>query len=721
MVELIEMKFGKDTHTVSRKTWALKYAKRGWPVLPLHTAKDGQCSCGNSCDRPGKHPRTTHGVKDATTNRRQTRVWWKKWPDSNIGIATGRQVGILVLDIDPRNGGLDTLQNLKAELGSLPDTATANTGGGGQHLFFRHPTFPVRKDNAGKLLGPGVDVLSDGCYVVAPPSRHGSGRRYAWADGKSPSDVEVAKLPKVWRDRLRGTTADAQPPATPEREADGLIREGERNNYLTRQAGAMQRSGMSADAIVAGLLAENGAKCTPPLDKSEVKQIAKSIRKYTALNEGTDAAEALMHVVLDRRFDGGKHLLLGADHRFWHYDGRLWRPVPEEWVSGRVLESIQHNPVKNQRTAALLSQVLALLKAKLAVASDLLSFVASPPPVINCANGELWIADDGSVELRTHSPASHLRHCLDVAYDPDAKCREYDRTVLEIFGKADKPEAMVRHWNELMGYIIQPSRNIPIVAILYGRGDNGKTKLVRTITRLLGPDLVYSQRVDELEKNRFTMGALFGKYLLVDDDVRAGARLPDGILKTISEAKEATGELKFGPSFSFVVRTVPVLLCNNVPSLADLSHGMQRRLMVIPFDRTFTDQDRDRSLFDRIWANELSGVLNRALEGYRRIVQRESNLKRPSAVQSATSHWLTQANPLPAFIQQQCNPVPGNGCTMQDFYAAYSSWTRSMGYTLTQTQQVVDRNLTHLGYATKKSNKGKVVVGLALGKTVPSI
>jgi putative DNA primase/helicase len=74
---------------------------------------------------------------------------------------------------------------------------------------------------------------------------------------------------------------------------------------------------------------------------------------------------------------------------------------------------------------------------------------------------------------------------------------------------------------------------------------------------------------------------------------RAGARLPDGVLKTISEAKQVTGELKYQPSFNFVVRTVPVLLCNNVPSLADLSHGMLRRLMVIPFDRTFAEVDKD--------------------------------------------------------------------------------------------------------------------------------
>src|SRR5271166_5539942 len=110
----------------------------------------------------------------------------------------------------------------------------------------------------------------------------------------------------------------------------------------------------------------------------------------------------------------------------------------------------------------------------------------------------------------------------------------------------------------------------------------------------------------------------FGKYLFVDDDVRAGARLPDGMLKTISEAKEVTGELKYQAPFNFVVRTVPVLLCNNIPSVADLSHGMVRRLMVIPFDRTFTEQEKDPDLFEGIWAEELPGVLNRALRAYRR-------------------------------------------------------------------------------------------------------
>jgi putative DNA primase/helicase len=298
-----------------------------------------------------------------------------------------------------------------------------------------------------------------------------------------------------------------------------------------------------------------------------------------------------------------------------------------------------------------------LLKANLAAADNLLDFNVTPLPIINCANGELWLTPDGAVELRSHQPGSFLRHCLEVVYDPAARCPEYDRALRGIFSAAKKPEALIRHWHELVGYIMQPRRHLPMIPILFGRGDNGKTRLMHTVMQLLGPALVHAQRIEDLDKSRFAMGSLCGKLLFVDDDVRAGARLPDGILKTISEAKEVTGELKFGPAFNFTVRAVPVLLCNNIPPLADLSHGMRRRLMVIPFDRIFTEMDKDPELFDRILASELPGVLNRALEGYRRLVVRGS-FKLPVAVKKATARWLQRANPLPAFIEACCVKQP---------------------------------------------------------------
>jgi putative DNA primase/helicase len=265
-------------------------------------------------------------------------------------------------------------------------------------------------------------------------------------------------------------------------------------------------------------------------------------------------------------------------------------------------------------------------------------------PIVNCLNGELWIAKNGEHELRPHRAESFLRHCVDVVYDPDDRCPEYDRALGGIFSAAAYPERMRRLWHEICGYIIQPRRNVPIIVALYGEGSNGKSSLAGMLTRLLGPELVVAQRIQDLGRNRFATGNLAGKLLWVDDDLHAGATLPDGTLKTISKAKVLTGEMKFGPTFNFVVRTVPVLLCNNIPSLLDLSYGMRRRLIVMPFDRTFNKFDRDLDLFERIAAQEMSGILNAALTGYRRLAERNFEFKLPSDVRSATARWFEHAS-----------------------------------------------------------------------------
>ncbi len=409
----------------SRRKHALRYAYRGLLVLPMHTITEGICSCGDAeCNRAGKHPRTIHGVNDATTDVEQVKKWWKKWPHANIGVAAGKKSGIVVLDVDVRHGGDATLAECEKELGPLPKTVTALTGGGGRHLFFKYPGFPIRKDTAGKIFGSGVDVLSDGSIVVAPPSRHASGKRYSWEEGRSITEMEFAELPAPWLSRLRTDSTKEQATAVEPSNAD-LVTEGRRNNHLTSLAGALQRNGASAEAISAALAAENTTKCSPPLAAAEVDTIVASITRYqpSPLSDGADPAESVMQLVLDRHFNGGKHLLLGPAGRFWFYDVRLWCPVSDQWVSGKVLQVIQTNPIRGQRSASLLSQTLSLLKAKLASKDDVLSYVAEPPPVINCANGEVWIGGDGSVQLRSHRPESHLRDCLDVSFDPGARAR----------------------------------------------------------------------------------------------------------------------------------------------------------------------------------------------------------------------------------------------------------------------------------------------------------
>lgn len=157
---------------------ALDYVNRGWPVLPLNWPVGAGCSCGEDCGKSAaKHPLTAHGLKDATTDQEQVKVWWKRWPLANIGILTGQESGLLVLDIDPRNGGTESFKRLP---GNLPLTPTAYSGGGGEHYYLKHPGDRYIK-SATELGGyPGIDLKADGGYIVAPPSRHISGGIYSW-------------------------------------------------------------------------------------------------------------------------------------------------------------------------------------------------------------------------------------------------------------------------------------------------------------------------------------------------------------------------------------------------------------------------------------------------------------------------------------------------------------------------------------------------------------
>ncbi|HXY44624.1 MAG TPA: bifunctional DNA primase/polymerase [Acidimicrobiales bacterium] len=172
---------------------ALEAVGRGWSVVPMHTAAAGRCSCGDpSCLSPGKHTHIAWKRRmQEAASAEQVRQWWRRWPRANVGIVSGAVSGLVVLDIDPRHGGGDSLSLLESMHGRMPHTVESLTGGGGQHLYFRHPGTLVPS----RPIAPGLDLKGDGGLVVCPPSVHVSGRSYAWEEGCAPGEVALADLP----------------------------------------------------------------------------------------------------------------------------------------------------------------------------------------------------------------------------------------------------------------------------------------------------------------------------------------------------------------------------------------------------------------------------------------------------------------------------------------------------------------------------------------------
>lgn len=269
---------------------ALEYARRVWPVVPIHTpGSDGLCTCGAmTCESPGKHPRTRNGLLDATVDRGQIREWWRRWPNANVGVVTGPKSGIFVVDVDARSGGFETLERLEAAHGDLT-TLSAQTGGGGLHLVFRYPRGATISSGA-NVLGPGIDIKGDGGYIVVAPSLHASGDRYAWrtVDGiltpehfpMDPPDWLLEKLAgaPTRSPRQREGSTNHNPPF----EMPGVIETGGRNATLMSVAGVARRYGAGEQMILQVLRKVNATRCRVPLDDSELARIAASAARYPA-------------------------------------------------------------------------------------------------------------------------------------------------------------------------------------------------------------------------------------------------------------------------------------------------------------------------------------------------------------------------------------------------------------------------------------------------------
>ena len=240
---------------------AIEYAKKGFAVFPLKYRD--------------KVPLTRNGCKDATTDAAQIKAWWQKYPNANIGLATGsvsQNVFVIDLDIDEDRGidGYHSLEDWQREHGDFPETWTAITGRGGYHLYYRGNG--RIKNRAGII--DGVDIRGNGGYVVAPPSIHKNGNRYEWE--YSPDEFEIAKADNnveyfLNHDDQKQGTAFTMP---------NIVAAGQRNQMLFRFACMMQAKGASDQSVFAATMAESESSCSPPLTEQEVKVIVSSATRY---------------------------------------------------------------------------------------------------------------------------------------------------------------------------------------------------------------------------------------------------------------------------------------------------------------------------------------------------------------------------------------------------------------------------------------------------------
>jgi putative DNA primase/helicase len=278
---------------------ALEYLNRRWSALavcpPDHVGVGK--THAQRCKHPGKAP--WGPWKEFETRLPTEAELRRKWHDNgllNVGVALGGVTGLIGLDIDGDAG-----ERLLARLagGDIPP-ALEFTSGNGRRLLYRVPAGvelrPTPKPGGLEVEGGELRLLGTGSQTVMPPSRHKTGRVYAWLPGRGPGDVEPAPAPG-WVIALMRTDGSKRGGKGRARTltAGEVIPEKHRNSTLTSFAGTMRRPGMDYEEILAALLVVNERRCDPPLDEAEVETIAASVCRYAPAGARTQQPTAPPH------------------------------------------------------------------------------------------------------------------------------------------------------------------------------------------------------------------------------------------------------------------------------------------------------------------------------------------------------------------------------------------------------------------------------------------
>lgn len=226
---------------------ALHYASMGLRVFPVKEGTKG--SNGGQLLRSWKD--------EATTDLNTVQVWWQQWPNADICIATGNGLLVIDLDVKGKEDGISSLLNWVAINGTMPATAVAKTKSGGQHHYYMvKATYP----NSRGFL-PGIDIRSNGGYVVAPPSDG-----YEWVN-----NYPIAEANQLVYNFLE--KKDVQKFFTLPAE----IPEGRRNDTLFKYAASLQANGLPDDVILEAVQKINYERCLPALPDVDINTIVHSV------------------------------------------------------------------------------------------------------------------------------------------------------------------------------------------------------------------------------------------------------------------------------------------------------------------------------------------------------------------------------------------------------------------------------------------------------------
>jgi P4 family phage/plasmid primase-like protien len=511
------------------------------------------------------------------------------------------------------------------------------------------------------------------------------------SDSAAPSDEDPFEQPDEAPKKASTLTYDALAERIDELLSNPLKVTRDHCKQVLRKLAAARLDEGDEDVLLGQLRLAYPGKSKPRKDR--LQRELESIRdKHAGRREEDgeirDIALDIVQEVLREHFAGGDHIRR-VGKLFWTYRGGVWAPIDDELIKSLVISTVERlrcerpeesaaivAAVGESDTPAIVGKLWTLLPSRvagMAPADDPLGLRQDRPPVINCANGEIWYDAEGRFRLQPHDPKHFFTSQIPVGYDARAKAPEWDRFLSIVFSHSLDAEDMRRHLEEIGGYLMQQSRWLRTWILFSGRTAAGKSTIGMILSKLLGNAVVARSLTSYSGSNTHAEAGLVGKLLLLDDDFDKDGILPDGFIKRTSEAKLLTANPKGKDEFAFVCRAVPMVIANHAPATRDLSDALIDRALVFYFGRTLTASERDDARQARMLNEELPGIFAAFVRGFARLRARGRWLI-PHECLEARRKWTRMSNTVGQFLEDCIESTGGETYTGTALWSMYGTW-----------------------------------------------
>jgi putative DNA primase/helicase len=621
------------------------------------------------CRQNDKRPLTKHGCKDASDEVVQVVEWSEQFPGCNWGAAMG--AGIFALDLDRKDGvdGAAELTILIEKHGSLPAHLINETPNSGEHHLFRGSVV----GNTASVVAPGVDVRTDGGYIVIPPSHLKAGE-YRWRDAEAP----IPDAP-AWLLDLLGRQSARRP------DRKTVIPQKERNYTLHRFACGLRGRGVPESEAWAALTLRN-QDCAPPLEERELRQIFEHAWKHAPGFPCTDLGNAERLVASygdDARYLVGAGWHLWNQHRFELDRTRRIFVLMGDVARGIYAEAstvIDADHRKALGAWAKLSESRGKLEAAIALAEsrpqlvDLYEHYDADPWLVGLRNGVYDLRRD---EFREGRRDDRITLCMDVDFDARAEAPRWASFQSEIH--ADDAD-MVAFKQRSLGYCLSGDTSEQKLFIQHGTGANGKSTEQSVILDLFND---YGRKAESdtlLIRDRRgaannDIARLKGARYIATAENEDGQRLAESLVKSLTGEDRVSARFLYREHFEFQLSGKIWLATNHRPEVTGTDHALWRRVLLVPYEVVFDAKTGDPELRQKLLA-ERAGIFNWLLAGFRQ--WRVQGLAAPGKIVAATAQYRADMDRIGSFIAEQC--VLGGGRTKAaEVYTRYRQWCEFNG------------------------------------------